>query len=62
VYLNFRLKPFNDPVEAGAPVKLVYDFQRGELYVTSPLQLWRLPGRRWLTEAEFQKVVTGMER
>jgi hypothetical protein len=62
VYLNFRLKPFNDPAAAGAPVKLVYDFQRGELYVTSPLQLWRLPGRRWLTEPEFQKVVNGMER
>ena len=68
IYLSLHLKPFTDPSAAGSPVKLVYDFQRGELYVTSPLPLWRAPdsasgnpGRNWLTEAEFQKVVGRIE-
>jgi hypothetical protein len=68
IYLNLRLKPFGDPAAEGAFVKLVYDFQRGELYVTSPLQLWRgpdaqsgNPGRNWMTEGEFQGVVKGLE-
>ena len=68
VYLNLRLKPLNDPNARAAPLQLLYDFQRGEMYVTSPLQLWRAPdyqsgnpGRNWLTEAEFQSVLTRIE-
>lgn len=68
IYLNLRLKPFNDPTAPGTLVKLIYDFQRGELYVTSPLQLWRAPdnqsgnpARNWLTESEFRRVVTEIE-
>jgi hypothetical protein len=68
IYLNFRLKPLDDPGATGAPLRLLYDFQRGELYINSPLQLWRAqdyqsgnPARNWLTEAEFQSVLTRIE-
>ncbi len=62
IYLSLHLKPFSDPSATGAPVKLVYDFQRGELFVTSPLPLWRAPDpRNWMTEIEFQKLVQRIE-
>jgi hypothetical protein len=68
VHLNLSFKPLNDPAAPGAPVQLLYDFQRGELYVTSPLQLWRAPdnqsgnpAKNWLTETEFQSVLTRIE-
>ena len=67
LYLNLRCKPFGD-AGAGTPVRLIYDFQRGELYVSSALQLWRLPDsqggdpkKNWLTQAEFQEVLTRIE-
>lgn len=68
IYLNLRLKSLADPSAAGAPLRLIYDFQRGELYISSPLQLWRAPeyqsgnpGKNWLTEAEFQGVLNKIE-
>ena len=68
IYLNFRLRRADDPAAAGAPLRLLYDFQRGELYINSPLQLWRAPdyqggnpGRNWLTDGEFQSVLTSIE-
>jgi hypothetical protein len=65
IYLNFRLKPLNNPNGDGEHVQVLYDFQRGELYVASALQLWRAqdyqgggnPGKNWLTDEEFQRVV-----
>jgi hypothetical protein len=68
IYLSFRLKPLDDPGAAGSPLRLLYDFQRGELYINSPLQLWRAPdyqsgnpARNWLNDAEFQSVLTRIE-
>jgi len=68
IYLNYRLKPSADPEAEGTPLRLLYDFQRGELYLSSPLQLWRAPDmqngsprKNWLTEAEFQSVLTRIE-
>lgn len=68
LYLTLRLKPLEDPQAPPAPLQLLYDFQRGQLYITSPLQLWRAPdyqsgnpGRNWITEAEFQSVLTKIE-
>jgi hypothetical protein len=59
------LKPLNNPNGDGEHVQVLYDFQRGELYVASALQLWRAqdyqgggnPGKNWLTDEEFQRVV-----
>ena len=69
IYLNFRLKPVDDPTATGTPLRLIYDYQRGQLYINSPLQLWRAPdyqngdpARNWLTDAEFQSAITRLER
>ena len=69
IYLNFRLKPLNNLSADGEHVQILYDFQRGELYVASQLQLWRgqdfqggaNPGKNWLTDEEFQQVVKRIE-
>ena len=68
VYLNLRLRPFNNPTAPATPLQLLYDFQRGQLYATCPLQLWRAPdfqsanpARNWLTEAEFQNALARIE-
>ncbi|HEY6391798.1 MAG TPA: hypothetical protein VIX89_11000 [Bryobacteraceae bacterium] len=65
VYLNFRLKPLDNSRAEGEHVQVLYDFQRGELYVASALALWRGrdfrgggdPGKNWLTDEEFQQIV-----
>ncbi len=68
IHLNFRLKPFKDTAAAGETLQILYDFQRGEMYVTSRMQLWRAPdsqsgnpAKSWLTETEFQGVLTRLE-
>ena len=68
LYLNLRCKPLNDPAADGIGVRLIFDFQRGEMYVWSPLQLWRAKdsqagdaAKNWLTEAEFQRVLNRIE-
>lgn len=59
VYLHLL---FKSPEVLGADgqqepkgAKVLYDFQRGELYVTSQLHLWRTAASegRWMTEEEF---------
>jgi hypothetical protein len=68
IYLNFRLKPMDDPGARGVPLRMLYDFQRGAMYLNSPLELWRAPDyqsgkpeRNWLTEAEFQSVLARIQ-
>jgi hypothetical protein len=65
IYLNFRLKPLNNLSASGEHVQVLYDFQRGELYVASQLPLWRgqdfqsggNSSKNWLTDEEFQQIV-----
>jgi hypothetical protein len=63
LYLDLLLK---SPQAIGAdgqpeakPAKIIYDYQRGELYVTSPLHLWRTAASegRWMNEEEFGGVL-----
>ena len=68
LYLNLLCKPLADVSATGTPLRLIYDFQRGEMYVSSPLQLWRAKdsqvgaaSKSWLTEAEFQRILTRIE-
>jgi hypothetical protein len=68
IYLNLRIKPFSNQDADGTHLQILYDFQRGELYLACPLQLWRArdyqtgnPGKNWLTDDEFQSVVRRIE-
>lgn len=63
LYLYLLLK---SPQAVGAdgqleakPAKIIYDYQRGELYVASPLHLWRTAASegRWMNEEEFGGVL-----
>ena len=44
------------------PAKVIYDFQRGEMHTTSPVDLWRVPNEATtsvkMTDEEFQAVLT----
>ena len=68
VYLNLQMKPATEAGAAGSHVQILYDFQRGELHLTSPLPLWRAqdyqggnPVKNWLTETEFEQLLTRIE-
>lgn len=67
VYLNLMFHPKNDSAAPGYHVRIVYDYQRGELYVVSPLQLWRAPDYRsgnpsanWMTDSQFDAEVEAL--
>ena len=57
VHLNLLVKSGGKEL----PAKLIYDFQRGEMYTSSPLDLWRAPSEPnknlKMTEEEFQSVL-----
>lgn len=57
IYLNLSVKP--DSKTAALPARIIHDFQRGEIYVYSPLSLWRPNSstNRWMSEAEFDGVL-----
>jgi hypothetical protein len=59
IYMHLFLK---SPEAVGAdgkpeprPAKVIYDFHRGELYVASPLHLWRTASSegQWMNDEEF---------
>jgi hypothetical protein len=66
IFLNLEIK-YHDSVPSLHPVKIIYDFQRGELYTLSGLTLWRTWNRKepidknWMTDSEFQAVLTRLE-
>jgi hypothetical protein len=57
IYLNLLVKP--DSRTTPSPARMIYDFQRGEMFVASPISMWRTPssGNRWMSEAEFDGVL-----
>lgn len=64
IYLNFRVKPSASSKEPGEHIRIVYDFQRGSLYVASELPLWRngdprspAAGHNWLTDDQFDAIL-----
>ena len=67
VYLDLLFRPKNDSSAAPTRVRILYDFQRGELYLNAPLQLWRAPdyrsnnpGRNWMTDSQFDAQVEAL--
>ena len=67
IYLNLRIKHQSSiPTEAG-PARIIYDFHRGEIYVSSGYTLWRNFDRThdskdWMSEAEFDAVLIRLEQ
>jgi hypothetical protein len=57
IYLNMLVKP--NSRTAPSPARVIYDFQRGEMFVSSPMSMWRTPssGNRWMSEAELDGVL-----
>ncbi len=68
IYLNLELGFENSLPESRTPTKIIYDFDRGQLYLFGQYWLWRRhPERhnsreRWMTEQEFQEVMRSLER
>ncbi|MGH9842827.1 MAG: hypothetical protein ACREEM_29155, partial [Blastocatellia bacterium] len=63
VYLNLQLQSPEALGADGKPApqsaRLIYDFHRGELYVASPLHLWRTASSesQWMNDEEFNGVL-----
>jgi hypothetical protein len=58
VYLHGMMAHRDGAGEATVPVKILFDFRSGELFVSSPAPLWRLPSSSdWLTDAEFDAIL-----
>jgi len=66
IYLNLLSKPPDNSAAEGNRVRILYDFQSGQVYVDSALPLWRLPdyasgnpARNWITDAQFDALLAG---
>jgi len=67
IYLNLLLKPPDDSSAEGTRVRILYDFQTGQLYLNSSLALWRLPdfrsgepGHNWMNQLQFDALLSSM--
>lgn len=54
--------------DEAAPLNVLYDFERGELMLQSPLAAWRLPdyrsgnpGKNWLSEKQFHAMTEALQ-
>lgn len=65
IYLNLRLK-YHDSVISEDPARIIFDFHRGEIYVSSGYTLWRNfderhEGEDWMSDVEFDAVLSRLE-
>ena len=62
IYLNLSINP--DSSTTPVPARLIFDFQRGELFLSSPVSLWRTnsSSSRWMNDAEFDGVLARFGR
>jgi len=66
IYLNLQVK-YHDSVVSVHPVRLIYDFHRGEIYTSSDFTLWRNfdkthDPKDWMSDTEFDAVLSRLER
>ena len=64
IYLALQIT-YHDSLVSTNPTRIIYDFHRGEMYVTSDLTLWRFWSRdldvdTWMSESEFEKILSGL--
>ena len=65
IYLELRLK-YHDSVPSVAPVKVIYDFQRGAVYINSPTNFGRVwdPDRidkNWINDDDFASELSRLD-
>jgi hypothetical protein len=61
IYLNLDVK-YHDSVVSVHPIRLIFDFHRGEIYTSSGYTLWRLwnpqnKAEDWMTDSEFDGIL-----
>jgi hypothetical protein len=67
IYLNLGLGLENSVPQFRTPAKIIFDFDRGQLYLFSNDWLWRRypehynSRERWMTEQEFSEVLSNLE-
>jgi hypothetical protein len=67
IYLDLRLK-YHDSVPSVGTVKVIYDFQRGEIYINSPMSFGRIWDtsdrieRNWLSDEDFEMQLSRLDR
>jgi hypothetical protein len=66
IYLNLQIT-YEDSSISTHPAKIIYDFHRGEMYVSSEYTLWRLfsdslRSEDWMSDAEFESVLAELRR
>ena len=66
IYLEFLIT-YHDSVESTEPTRIIYNFHRGEMYVTSNLTLWRMWNQKlrpddWMSVDEFNVVLSKLEQ
>lgn len=66
VYLNLQVK-YHDSAVSTRPVRVIFDFHRGEIYCSSDFTLWRNFDQRhesdaWMSDAEFDDVLFELEK
>lgn len=68
IYSNLALGLDNSLPQSRTRTRVIYDFDRGEIYLFSPYWVWRrhpnFQGSRecWMTEAEFDEVLKKLEK
>ena len=61
IYLNLEIK-YHDSVVSIHPVRIIYDFHRGEMHTSSGFTLWRIWNEKnksedWMKEDEFNTIL-----
>ena len=66
IFLDLEIT-YHDSYVTTNPTKIIYDFHRGEMYITSDLRLWRmwseaLSSDDWMSESEFDEILTKLRQ
>jgi hypothetical protein len=66
IYLKLRIIDHSS-LDTIHPMLLIYDFNTGQMYVSSDLALWRIWSRNlsqddWISEKEFNEILTELQQ
>ena len=68
LFLNLGLKPTDDSAAEWSRTRILYDFQTGQIFLDSTLQLWRVADYRsgdgsknWLTPTQFDAALEALQ-